>query len=54
MGNGFNYDFILAYLTLLFDLIMVLTHHVSLYFAIGIAVAVVAVVYYLKEVKHMT
>jgi hypothetical protein len=54
MSSGFKADLLLAYITLLFDLVMTLTHHLNLYFAIGIAVAIVAVVYYLKEVKHMT
>jgi hypothetical protein len=54
MSNGIQVDLLLAYVTLAFDLIMTLTHHLNLYFAIGIALGVVAVVYYLKEVKHMS
>ncbi len=54
MSTGIKLDLLLAYLALAFDLIMVLTHHLNLYFAIGIALGVVAVVYYLKEVKHMS
>jgi Flp pilus assembly protein TadB len=54
MSSSSNFSLWLAYLTLAFDLIMVLTHHLNLYFAIGLAVAVVVVVYYLKEIKHMS
>ncbi len=54
MSSGQNFSLILAYLTLLFDLTMVLTHHLNLYLAITIALSIVAVVYYLKEIKHMS
>ncbi len=53
MSSNSGLGFWLAYLTLAFDLIMVLTHHLPLYYAIVVAVGIVIVVYYMKEIKHV-